>query len=223
MKWALLAILGAVLFLALVVQSTEHFVDPDQKVTRPCVCPTPANMSVEVVSTPCDPLCAPWESKVTALAPTGAVTKDYIAVLQVFYDQLYKPSPTRPTEAQINTFLSTSAGTVPGIDVPSLKRIIMTAFHIESSQTAAQAEAEGQAFKPSDVNLAPGMGRDEVRTRAEGGYTGANPSPSIRFPEGEYAAVTQSEPLNPGQWEDGSTLWKGPRPAAVCPCAENIV
>ena len=144
-------------------------------------------------------------------------------MLQAFYDQVYVPTPSRPTEAQVNTFLASPAGTVAGVDNAAVKRIMMNAFHIESSLTAAQNEEASQNFKPVDADLAPEMGRDEVRTRAEDQYTGANPKPSTKLSEGDYAPVTQTRPLNPGQWEDGSTMWKGPRPASVCPCAENIM
>jgi hypothetical protein len=224
MKWALLAATGVILILLFVFLNTEHFTDTEfTNVTQPCLCATPLEMDKHTESTACDPKCLAWSSKVTALAPTNAVVADYISVLQAFYSDVYVPAPTKPTEAQVDSFLASSAGTVAGVDSPSLKRIIMDGFHIESSLTAAQKEEKSQNFKPSDVNLTPDMGRDEVRTREEGGYTGANPNPSIRFSEGEYAPVKQTKPLNPGQWEDGSTMWKGPRPASVCPCAENIM
>jgi hypothetical protein len=215
MKWALLAL--GVLLLVLLLRSTEHFKDTEYtNVTRPCFCPTNGDQ-------PCEPSCAAWDSKVEALAPIGANNSDYITVLQAFYDQVYVPTPSRPTEAQVNTFLASPAGTVAGVDNAAVKRIMMNAFHIESSLTAAQNEEASQNFKPVDADLAPEMGRDEVRTRAEDQYTGANPKPSTKLSEGDYAPVTQTRPLNPGQWEDGSTMWKGPRPASVCPCAENIM
>jgi hypothetical protein len=158
-----------------------------------------------------------------AAAPNGYKASDYLAVLQAFFDSVYTPSGTKPTEAQVDTFLASSAGTVSGVDRASVKRIIIDGFHIDRSGTAASREEKTQMFKPSNANLAPDMGRDELRTRAEAGYSGANPSPSTRFSEGDYAPVQQSTPNKPGQWDDGSMLWKGPRPASVCPCAENIM
>jgi len=223
MRWVALAAAGLVLFLVYVILNTEHFTDTEYTVTKPCFCPSPADMGIQTSNIPCDPLCAAWDNKVTALAPTGANNRDYITVLQAFYDGVYKPSPEKPTEAKVDTFLASSAGTVAGVDVPSVKRILMAGFHIESSGTAAQNEDASQKFKPSDANLAPRMGRDELRTREEGGYTGANPSSSTVFSEGNYAPPPQTQPNKPGEWDDGTMLWKGPRPASVCPCAENIM
>jgi hypothetical protein len=216
MKWALLAVFVVLLLLVLAIRRVEDFTDTEfTNVKRPCTCPK-SGVCV-------DSNCSAWESKVSAIAPSGALTADYISVLGAFYDQVYEPAPLKPTEAQVDTFLASSAGTVAGVDAPSLKRILMDAFHIEQTGTAAGREEKSQVFKPSDQNLAPKMGRDELRTREEDKYTGANPNPSTRFSEGNYAAVTQSKPLNPGEWDDGSKNWKGPRPASVCPCAENIM
>jgi hypothetical protein len=213
MKWVLATILALLLVSVLL---RESFTDTEYtNITEPCWCSTGSPV--------CEPKCKVWTSKVEALAPTGASVGDYIAVLKTFFNSVYKPSPMKPTEARVDTFLASSAGTVAGVDVPSVKRIIIDAFHIEQTGTAASREEKSQMFKPSDANLAPSMGRDEVRTREEGGYTGANPVLSTKYPEGDYAPVSQTKPLNPGQWEDGSTKWKGPRPASVCPCAENVM
>jgi hypothetical protein len=216
MKWALLAVFGVLLLLALAFRRIEDFTDIEfSAVKRPCACPTSGSCM--------DSNCSAWESKVEAVAPSGAVTVDYIGVLAAFFDQVYDPATTKPTEAQVDTFLASSAGTVAGVDRSSVKQILMDAFHIDESGTAASREEKSQMFKPSEKNLAPRMGRDQVRTRAEDKYTGANPNPSTRFSEGNYAAVTQSKPLNPGEWNDGSKNWKGPRPASVCACAENVM
>lgn len=226
MKWALLAAVVLLLLAVLAIQTTEYFVDTEftssgafgvpTGVQDPCSCKDKAPGM-------CVPACRVWESKVTAVAPSNAVVDDYIAVLSAFNNSVYKPASTKPTEAQVDTFLASSAGTVAGVDRASIKTIIMDGFHIEKTGTAASREDKTQMFKPSDENLAPDMGRDEVRTREEGGYTPANPVLSTRFSEGDYAPVKQTKPLNPGQWEDGTSLWKGPRPASVCPCAENIM
>jgi hypothetical protein len=143
--------------------------------------------------------------------------------LAAFYDSVYVPADTKPTESQVDTFLASSAGTVGGVDNSSMKTLIMDGFHIDVTGTAASREGKTQMFKPSDANLAPSMGRDEVRTREEEKYVSANPFPSIKFSEGDYAPTLQSKPLNPGEWEDGTVRWKGPRPASVCPCAENVM
>jgi hypothetical protein len=167
--------------------------------------------------------CSAWESRVRVIAPTNAITADYISVLAAFYDSVYVPANTKPTEAQVDTFLASSAGTVAGVSTSAVKTIIMNGFHIDQRGTAASREEKTQMFKPSDLNLAPNMGRDEVRTREEERYVGANPFLSTRFSEGDYAPVTQSTPLHPGEWEDGTVRWKGPRPASVCRCAENVM
>jgi hypothetical protein len=216
MKWTLLAVILILMFLALAIQSKEDFTDPDQPVKPPCNCTGKAPGA-------CKSECKAWESKVQALAPSNAVSDDYIAVLSAFYTTVYDPARTKPLESQIDAFLATPAGTVAGVDNAAIKRILMSSFHIDSSTTAAANEEKSQMFKPSDANLAPKMGVDEVRTRQEETYKAANPVLSTRLSEGDYAPVTQSDPLNPGQWEDGSTMWKGPRPASVCPCAENVM
>jgi hypothetical protein len=223
MKWALLAGLGLVVLLVLAVHNTEYFVDTEFRsggttgtataVTRPCVCSGPT----------CPSACRAWESKVTANAPSGAVTADYISVLAAFFDTVYDPATTKPTAAQVNTFLASSAGTVAGVDVPSVRRIIMDAFRIESGVTSVVSELAGQNFVPEAALLEDKMARDEVRTRAEKQYKPAVPKSSTQFSEGPYAPITQTNPNYPGDWDDGSTTWKGVRPASVCPCAENIV
>ena len=219
MKRALLVAIVLLLVAVFVAQTTEYFTDTEfTNVKRPCLCTgqvCPTGCSVTVSTS--------WTSRIDALAATGYVVADYIAVLAAFYDTVYVPAATKPTEAQVDTFLASSAGTVAGVDRAAVKTILMDGFHIESSGTAASREEKSQMFKPSNANLAPSMGRDELRTRTEDGYTPADPHASTRFSEGAYAPVTQTNPINPGQWEDGSTMWKGPRPASVCPCAENIM
>jgi hypothetical protein len=226
MKWTLLGLLALVLFLAWTSGTIERYVDAEftsggttgsaSAVTRPCGCPNTASVA-------CPVSCKAWESKVSANAPTGAVSADYISVLAAFFDTVYDPAETKPTEAQVDTFLASSAGTVSGVNVPSVKRIIMDAFHIDSGMTAAASEYASQNFKPDTAILEDKMGRDEVRTRRENRYRPAVPKSSTRFSEGDYSPVRQTNPIYPGQWDDGSTTWKGPRPASVCACAENIM
>lgn len=227
MKWALLAVVGLVLFLIWFISTTEHFVDPEftsggsagtaSSVQRPCACPSSASVT-------CPSACKAWESKVDSLAPSGAVTSDYISVLAEFFDSVYAPAETKPTEAQVNTFLASPAGTVAGVDTPSLKRILMDGFHIDSSTTAAQMEAKSQNFAPDTSILEDKMGHDEVRTREEEKYKPAVPQTSSRFSEGDYAPVTQTKPLHPNEENDrGSTSWTGVRPASVPASAENVM
>ena len=144
-------------------------------------------------------------------------------MLAAFYDTVYNPAETKPTAAQVDTFLASSAGTVAGVDTPSVKRIIMDAFHIDSGISAAVSEMKSQNFSPDKALLEDKMARDEVRTREEEKYNPAVPQTSSRFSEGDYAPVTQTKPIHPGQWDDGSTTWKGSRPASVCACAENVM
>jgi len=231
MKWALLALIVGLLLAAMVAQSTEYFTDPEftsggkagvaSGVQRPCEC-TGATCS-DAAGGCRQTTSIAWASKIESLAPIGYKSADYLAVLQAFYDNVYSPATTKPTEAQVDTFLASSAGTVAGVDRASVKAIIIDGFHIDRTGTAAGREEKSQMFKPSDANLAPDMGRDELRTRTEGGYSGVNPTSSTRFSEGDYGPVKQSMPNKPGQWDDGSMMWKGPRPASVCPCAENIM
>jgi len=209
-------IAGVLLLLLILylVFARERYIDPDQKVQPPCSCP-----AIGV----CPSACQAWESKVEAIAPSGASAADYISVASAFYTTVYTPAASRPTEAQVDTFLASSAGTVSGVDRSSMKQLIMTGFHITASGTAAQREAKSSDFTPSQSNLAPDMGRDELRTRAEDKYTPAVPVTNTQFSEGAYAPVTQTTPLAPGDWDDPNVRWKGPRPASVCPCAENIM
>lgn len=227
MKWALLGLLALVLFLAWTSDTIERYVDAEftsggatgsaSAVTRPCACPDTASVA-------CPVSCKAWESKVMANAPTGAVSADYISVLAAFFDTVYDPAETKPTEAQVNTFLASSAGTVSGVDVPSVKRIIMDAFHIDSGTTAAASEYESQNFKPDTANLEDKMARDEVRTRREEKYRPAVPKSSTRFSEGDYSPVRQTNPLHPNEEkDDGSTSWRGVRPASVPASAENVM
>jgi hypothetical protein len=211
MRWVYLLIaLYMAIMLCMVSASREGFTDPDQRVRAPCVCDSSTTQM-------CPNACQVWESKITALAPSDAYAPDYISVLSQFYTTIYLPASSKPTEAIVDTFLASPAGTVSGVDTASLKLLIMDGFHIDGSGRS------DQNFEPSDAALAPKMGVDEVRTRKEGSYITANPVTSAKFSEGPYAPVTQSNPLNPGQWEDGTSSWKGPRPASVCPCAENVM
>ena len=224
MKWALLAALVVAAFLIWTVVSTERFVDKEFKsggttgvataVTKPCACS----------GSTCSSDCMAWESKVKAIAPSGAITTDYISVLAAFYDTVYNPAETKPTAAQVDTFLASSAGTVAGVDTPSVKRIIMDAFHIDSGISAAVSEMKSQNFSPDKALLEDKMARDEVRTREEEKYNPAVPQTSSRFSEGDYAPVTQTKPIHPNEENDGgSTSWKGVRPASVPASAENVM
>jgi hypothetical protein len=223
MKWASLVALGLVVILAYALLNREHFVDTEFKsggttgiataLTRPCVCSGPA----------CPSACGAWESKVEAVAPIGSSTSDYISVLAAFFDNVYNPAETKPTAAQVDTFLASPAGTVAGVDRSSVKQIIMDGFRIESGITSVASELAGQNFSPNISILEDKMARDEVRTRKEGGYKPAVPRTSSQFSEGDYAPITQTNPNYPGEWDDGSTTWKGPRPASVCACAENVM
>lgn len=193
----------------------EHFADSSQPVTRPCACPTSGQCT--------NSACKSWDSKVSAQAPSGAVNADYITVLAAFYDTVYSPAQTKPTEAQVDTFLASPAGTVSGVQLTAVKRMIMDGFDIDYLKTASQRDTESVRFTPSVTNLEPKLARDQVRSRVEVSYTPADPVLSTKFSEGNYEKVTQSEPINPGQWEDGTSLWKGPRPASVPPSAENVM
>ena len=227
MKWALIGLLALVVFLAWASGTIERYVDAEftsggttgspSAVTRPCACPSTTSVA-------CPVSCKAWESKVSAAAPTGASMTDYMSVLTAFFDTVYDPATTKPTEAQVSTFLASSAGTVAGVNVPVVKRIIMDGFHIDSGTTAAAAEYASQNFAPDTALLEDKMARDEVRTRTEDKYTPAVPKLSTRFSEGDYAPVTQTKPLHPNEEKDGkSKSWRGVRPASVPASAENVM
>jgi hypothetical protein len=182
MIWLLLLVVALLL-----VWSRERFTDPESPVTRP------SNS-------------AAWLSKIDAQAPIGGNDDDYIAVLQAFYDQVYQPSPTRPTIAQLETFLKSPVASRPGIDTDSLRKIISTSFRLDKDVTAAVREERQIKFQPSEA-LQPKEAHSPADfERDEQIYVPAD-SREGELPEGVYAPTPQTEPTRPGYPDTKSTSW----------------
>lgn len=169
----------------------EYFTDREfTNVTRPCGCPSEGG---------CPPGCSSWQSKITSIAPSTGTSQStaapYVPILQSFYDTVYVPATDKPTEAQVDTFVS-SSGTV--VDSGSLKTIIMDAFHIDPKVgKAASGASEKGAFTPSG-RLQPPDGRDEVYGYQEqASYYPTDMSDASRHSEGTYAPVHQTTPRRP--------------------------
>lgn len=173
--WILLAI--AVLLLLL--RYREHYVEisgPGQRPSRT----------------------AEWLSKIDAEAPIGADDDEYIAVLQRFYDEIYKPARTaNPTVFIKDTQVKTFADSTTGVDKAAIRKIITAGFAVERTGSAAARE-EAQSVKTGALagfkgeNLQPEMGVDEVRTRKEDTYVPVDTRKG-KLPEGLYAPVKQQE------------------------------
>jgi hypothetical protein len=217
--------LFAIALLLFALQFREHYTDPNECTTtgvtrdgRACV-PKITRPSMQ------EPR---WLSKIDAEAPIGGNDADYIKVLQAFYDNVYVPATTRPTEADVEAFLKTPAGQVAGVDDKSLRKIIASGFNIERSGTVAAREEKetvttGALAGFTGSNLQPRDGVDQVRTRTESIYTPAD-SRSGETPEGIYAPVPQqARPRRPGYYDDKSISWTPNSFASVCECAKNVL
>jgi hypothetical protein len=139
-----------------------------------------------------------WKSKIDAQAPIGGDDEEYITSLQAFYDKVYNPSPTKPTTADIETFLKGPDVAGKPVDTQAMRLILSDAFHIEPSETAAAKEQRQVQFEINAEDLQPKNGRDEVRVRTEIPYYPTDPVFG-KLPEGNYAPVNQqAEPRHPG-------------------------
>lgn len=143
---------------------------------------------------------ADWLSKIDAEAPIGGNDDDYLAVLQQFYDTVYKPARTANPSVYIkDTEVKTFADSVTrtGVDKEAIRRIITAGFAVERTGSAAARE-EAQTVKTGALagfkgeNLQPDMGVDEVRTRKENDYVPAD-TRTGKLPEGLYSPVPQQE------------------------------
>jgi hypothetical protein len=131
-----------------------------------------------------------WASKIAANTPFGTDVAPYIVAIDEFYDKVYAPASTRPTEADVDRFVTTA---YPGTDPVSLKTILMEAFHIDSA--THKNESAQTAFEPSAVLLAPNDGVDEVRVRGEDEYTPEDTTGPFDESElGTLAATPQTTP-----------------------------
>jgi hypothetical protein len=146
-----------------------------------------------------------WTSKVRANGPFDADIPSYIKALKSFYDTVYKPSQTRPSESTVDAFVLTP---FPKVDPAVLKTIIMESFHIDSGMTAAAKEQKQVKFAASAA-LEPADGVDEVRVRTEIPVTPADTTgPFDKSPEGVYAPVEKTIPTHPNTCE-GDSWHKG--------------
>lgn len=169
-----------------------------------------------------------WKSKIDAQVPLGANEQDYIVALQDFYDKVYSPATTKPTTADIETFLEGPYVKGTPVDPGALRIIISTAFHIDPSKSSGAREEQQIKFQPSKA-LEPKDGRDEVYTREEEVY---RPSDTRigDLPEGKYAPVVQqATPRHSGEAEYKTTGWTQSLFYDVCSvsktpgCEENVL
>lgn len=187
----------------------ERFTDPEEckvggvdRSGKPCI-PKLTRPSLEDAS---------WRSKIEAEMPIGQQDSDYVRVLQAFHDKVYKPSASRPTEAQVDAFLKSPDASVAGTSPEALKKIIMSGFRLQSGMTAAARE-EKQLVKTGALagfegkELEPKMGVDQVRTRTEIPYIPADMRQG-ELPEGIYSPTKQqTNPRRPGEWDSKSISW----------------
>ena len=166
---------------------------------------------------------ADWLSKIDAEAPIGGNDDDYLAVLQQFYDQIYKPArDANPSVFIKDTVVKQFAdsNTRPGVDKEAIRKIITAGFAVERSGTAAAREQQqivktGALAGFSGANLQPSMGVDEVRTRTEPTYVPVD-SRLGPLPEGLYRPTEQQdEPRREGTSDDKSTSWTQTQFASV--------
>jgi hypothetical protein len=184
--------------------SYERFVNPDFPITRP-------------------KKDAAWLSKIDAHAPIGGDDDLYLSVLQTFFDKVYEPSPTNPTDKDVEAFLKTPEANRPGIDINAMRKMIANSFDVELTMTAAQREEQELKFKPSEA-LYPKEGRDQVYARTEAAYFPADYRIG-ELPEGIYEPVQQEEqPRRPGDWS--GTGWSPLKFYGVCEggaCEEDVL
>jgi hypothetical protein len=175
------------LFIFLILWSfRETFVDTEFKSSG-------VGVSTSVQRPPEDtgsPAYAAWKSKVDAQVPIGANDDDYIKAIRAFFDKVYEPATTKPTTADIETFLKSPDVAGLPLDTNSLRIIIADGFHIDAGETAAAREQRQTKFTPTK-NLEPSMGRDQVYDRTELEYTPADPRADGPLPEGHYAPLKQ--------------------------------
>lgn len=170
---------------------------------------------------------ADWLSKIDAEAPIGGNDDDYLAVLQQFYDQIYKPARDANPDVFIkDTEVKTFADSVtrPGVDKTAIRKIITAGFAVERTGSAAAREQEqivktGALAGFKGANLEPSMGVDQVRSRKEVTYIPADTRKG-GLPEGIYTPTNQQdEPRREGTWDDNSTSWTQTQFASV----KNVV
>jgi hypothetical protein len=180
--WVLVAL--AVLVFAL--QLRESYTDPESPVPPP-------------VLTEGGKIPAVWQSKIDAFAKLNADDMAYFQAIQAFYTTVYLPANTKPTDADVETFLATPAGNAEGVDVGILRKLLAASFDVQLTSTAAAREqrelvVSGALVGFTGSNLQPGNARDGVYTRVEDPYRPADTEQSDRAAEGVYADTAQTTP-----------------------------
>lgn len=222
-------ILFAIALLLFALGFRESFADPETctvtGVTRggkPCV-PPMTRPSMD------DPS---WRSKIDAEAPIGGNDEDYMRALQAFYDKVYVPATVKPTDKDVEAFLSSADAGIAGVDPVALRKIITKGFKVELTTTVAEREKKElvttgalAGFKGNE--LQPGNARDEVYTREELAYIPADKRKG-ELPEGLYEPTDQYLPRNPGDYKDKSTSWTQVSPMSFCAegnleCLKNVL
>jgi hypothetical protein len=207
MPWLLIAI--ALLLFALSFR--EFYQDPDSPVTRP----TGDRKKDQA-----------WYSKIDSQAPIDGNDAEYIRVITQFYDQVYQPAETKPTQSDLDAFVAklpapfnppqNTAGT-PNANHKAIKEILETGFRIgRAGSAAAREQAElvttGALKGFKGENLQPSDGYDQVYGhRTQDLYVPADNRPAVLLPEGEYPPTKQTEPTRPGEPNPREVSWTGAR------------
>ena len=163
-------------------------------------------------SRPClesGPECAAWKSKLDAEMPIGASREAYMAILQQFYDQIYKPLRTSnpdamPKDTDVEVFLNTLPG---NIDKKAIRQTILSGFMIDRTASASvREEKQVAAWAPKRAedadfkNIEPKDGILQTWKKRGEEYTPADKRIG-ELPEGVYQPTYQAEPRREGKWE----------------------
>ena len=211
MQWLLFAI--ALLLFALSFR--ESFDDPEFPVTRPT-----GDKKKDRA----------WYSKIDSTAPINSDDEAYIRAITRFYDEVYEPAETRPTQTDLDNFVASlgapfnppilEKGTKdekPNPDYKALKEILETGFRIGRAGTVASREeartvTTGALAGFKGENLQPSDGYDEVYGyRTQKMYEPSDNRPGIDFPEGQYEPTQQTEPTRPGTPNPREGSWTSVR------------
>lgn len=183
--WVLFAI--ALLLYALGLR--ESYTDPDSPVNPP-------------VLTAGGKIPPDWQSKIDAFAKLNANDMAYFEAIQAFYETVYVPAQTKPTDADVEQFLAGTGSQIRGVDVGILRKLLASSFRVQLTATAAAREAQetvttGALAGFTGSNLQPGNARDELYTRVEEIYVPADTTQSDRTAEGVYEETEQTSPRRP--------------------------
>jgi hypothetical protein len=207
----MLWLLFAIALLLFAFSFREMYQDPDSPVTRPT-----GDRKRD----------AAWYSKIDSTAPINSDDQAYIRVITRFYDEVYAPAETRPTQTDVDNFVNSlpppfnppenSVGT-PNGNHKAIKEIIETGFRVGREGTAAareQAElvTTGALAGFKGENLQPSDGYDQVYGyRTQELYIPADERPAVELPEGQYEQTKQYRPRRPGNPRPREASWTGVR------------